>query len=92
MAQECELLESCGFFKKYQPTNDLACRWLIQQYCQGPKMTECKRMEYHLEHGMPPSDDMLPSGGMIVLDKNDENLPSTPWEYPSASPHQMRQD
>ena len=66
MAAECELLEDCGLFKKYQDTNDLACTGFIKVYCRGPKLGECKRMEYYLEHGTLPSDDMLPSGTMIV--------------------------
>jgi hypothetical protein len=56
MAQECELLLKCGFFKKYQNTNDLACIGFIKTYCRGPKMGECKRLEYQLEHGVPPSE------------------------------------
>jgi len=66
MAQECELLGSCGFFKKYQTTNELACRGLIQNYCKGPKMDQCKRKEYRQQHGKPPSDDMMPSGQMMA--------------------------
>jgi len=63
---KCELLEKCGFFKKYKETKDLACRGFIQMYCEGPKMNECKRKEYRKEHGAPPSDDMMPGGMMIV--------------------------
>ncbi|MEW5948151.1 MAG: hypothetical protein AB1711_01915 [Thermodesulfobacteriota bacterium] len=58
----CELLEKCGFFKKYQGAKDLACRGFINQYCNGPKMNECKRKEYRKKHGTPPPDDMLPNG------------------------------
>ena len=66
MIDECELLEKCGFFKKYGTTKELACKGFILQYCRGPKMDQCKRKEYRLKHGVPPSDDMLPSGLMIV--------------------------
>ena len=62
MAQECELLEKCGFFKKHQSSNDLACKGFINQYCRGARMNECKRKEYRKQHGAPPSDDMTPSG------------------------------
>lgn len=65
MSQECELLETCGFFKKYQATKDLVCKGFIQQYCCGPKMNECKRKQYRQEHGSPPSDDMMPTGHMV---------------------------
>jgi hypothetical protein len=62
MAQNCELLEKCGFFKKYGTSMELACKGFIQQYCQGTKQNECKRREYRQQHGAPPCDDMLPSG------------------------------
>lgn len=64
--QECELLTTCGFFKKYQATKDLACKGFIAQYCRGPKMDQCKRKEYRAKNGVPPADDMMPSGQMIV--------------------------
>jgi hypothetical protein len=66
MAQECELLEKCGFFQKYQASKDLVCKGFIIEYCKGPKMQECKRLEYRQQHGSPPSDDMMPSGKMIA--------------------------
>ena len=61
-ADECELLSSCGFFRKYQGSKDLLCKGIIQMYCKGAKMDSCKRKEYRKEHGAPPSDDMMPSG------------------------------
>ncbi len=66
MNQECELLKTCGFFKKYQATKDLACKGFVFQYCQGPKMNQCKRKEYREKHGSAPSDDMMPNGHQIV--------------------------
>jgi hypothetical protein len=66
MENDCELLSKCGFFKKYADTKELACKGFISQYCQGPKQKECKRMEYRLKHGIPPSDDMMPTGQIII--------------------------
>jgi hypothetical protein len=66
MIQECELLEKCGFFKKFQTTKDLACKGFMIQFCRGPKMSDCVRKRYRQEHGTPPSDDMMPNGKMIV--------------------------
>ncbi len=63
---QCELLEKCGFFKKYQDIKKLACKGFIRQYCKGPKMNICKRKQYRQEHGVPPSDDMMPNGRMIT--------------------------
>lgn len=40
---DCELLDRCGFFKKYQGTLDLACRGFIHAYCEGPKLDICER-------------------------------------------------
>ena len=68
MAQECELLSEGGFFKKYQKTQNLACKGYIQQYCREPQIDQCKRKEWRMKHGIPPSIDMLPSGKMFVED------------------------
>ncbi len=67
MENECELLEKCGFFKKYQSTKDLACKGFISSYCRGLKMNECKRKEYRQKNGTPPVDEMMPSGQMIAI-------------------------
>lgn len=65
MSQKCELLDNCGFFKKYQDLNTMACQGFINLYCLGPKMDECKRKEYREKNGAPPPDNMMPSGLMI---------------------------
>jgi hypothetical protein len=66
MKEECELLEKCGFFKKYRSVDNEVCETLIAMYCKGSMMDKCKRKEYQNEHGEPPLDDMLPDGEMIV--------------------------
>ncbi len=60
--QNCDLLDRCGFFRKYQHTLDLACQGFMNSYCKGSKMEECARKKFRTEHGCPPDDDMLPSG------------------------------
>lgn len=65
MSEGCENLEKCGFFAKYKETKDLACKGFIKMYCQGPHMNECKRKEYKHLHNAPPSDNMMPNGGII---------------------------
>lgn len=62
---DCELLNTCGFFKKYNGTKKLACAGFIKQYCRGPLQGECKRKAYRKEHGAPPPDEMMPPGGMV---------------------------
>ena len=66
MAQECELLAQCGFFKKYNTTKQLACRGFIAQYCKGAQMNQCKRKEFRRKNGIAPSDDMMPTGQMMA--------------------------
>lgn len=65
---DCELLETCGFFQKYQDNLDLACRGFIKTFCTGPRMDDCKRKEFRRENGAPPVDDMLPSGQLMPKD------------------------
>jgi len=65
MEKECEFLSTCGFFKKYQNSKEVICRGFIRRYCKGPKENECKRKEYRMKYGKPPSDDMLPNGLMM---------------------------
>lgn len=62
---ECNLLGTCGFFKKYQEAQDMACRSFIKSFCKGEKMDLCKRKEYRAQHGAPPNDDMMPTGQII---------------------------
>lgn len=62
MAEQCELLEICGYFIKYQDSKEAACKGFIQKYCKGPYQNKCKRKEYRILHGEPPIDDMMPSG------------------------------
>jgi hypothetical protein len=72
--ESCKFLEGCGFFKKYKATKDLACRGFIRLYCQGRKQDQCKRKQYFTEHGVPPEDDMMPSGHVILDDE--KSLPT----------------
>ncbi len=65
---DCELLQTCGFFRKYQDTLNMACRGFIKSHCKGPKVAECERKRYRMEHGGPPVDEMLPSGQMLPKD------------------------
>jgi hypothetical protein len=65
MTEKCELLETCGFFKKYQESWSVACKNLISKYCMGPNMAECRRKEYRSKHGVSPDPDMMPTGDML---------------------------
>ena len=64
-AENCVLLEKCGFFKKFGNNKDYTTQGFIELYCKGPKQNECVRKKYREEHGTPPSDDMMPTGEMM---------------------------
>ncbi len=66
MGLECKMLGVCGFFAKYQEVKNLACKGFIRNYCKGSEMANCKRKRYRQEHGIAPSDDMMPNGQLIV--------------------------
>lgn len=62
----CSNLENCGFVKKHGQSKGLAVQGFIKMYCQNStKQSECKRRQYKLTHGTPPSDDMMPNGLMV---------------------------
>ena len=42
MAQECEKLETCGFFIKYGEVKDLACRGFVISIARETKWTNAK--------------------------------------------------
>lgn len=65
MAPECEMLDRCGFFRKYLSTDSLGCNWFLQQYCRGSRINECRRKQYFDKYGGPPSDDMMPTGSHV---------------------------
>ncbi len=64
--KECELLETCGFFKKYNEISEVACKMLISMYCRGSKQNECKRKEYRMSTGNPPAATMMPNGKSLI--------------------------
>lgn len=66
MTDYCPNFTQCGFFRKYEGTNNLACRGLIRTYCGGPKRNDCQRKTYKQQRGAAPSDDMLPNGSMMA--------------------------
>ncbi len=63
---DCPRLAQCGFFKKHGGMNSLACKGFVLGYCRGPRQVECKRLEHVRKLGVPPADDMMPSGQMLA--------------------------
>ena len=62
---ECENLDDCYFFIEFGENPDVDCEEIIQLYCKGPKMAECKRKEFKDQQGYPPPPDILPDGTSI---------------------------
>ena len=66
---ECQLLPTCGFFKKYVTSSRIVCQELIHRYCKGRDTDQCKRLEYRKAYGNPPDDDMMPSGMVMKYEE-----------------------
>jgi hypothetical protein len=79
----CEMRGNCGFMRQYDDRLRELTHFYGVLYCTGMKMRECKRLEYQLLHGVPPSDGMMPNGMVVpeVVTKRLSNrgLSSSPF-------------
>ena len=72
-SEPCELLATCGFFKKYYGASEPEYFHLVQQllfiqrYCKGPLQNQCYRKIYRAQHGTPPDSDMMPDGRPVTV-------------------------
>lgn len=62
----CPKLDSCRFFVKHGKEIPEASRALVVLYCRGNLQARCKRLEFLEEHGVRPSDDMMPNGDHLL--------------------------
>lgn len=67
MSRECEWLQRCGFLKKYRHSRRQECQDFIMVFCKGPRLQTCQRKVFRDEKGIPPSDDLMPTGKEITL-------------------------
>lgn len=66
MAEQCELLEKCGFFKNYNGNMEVIKQGWIRIYCDNREKSErCERKKIRQQTGQPPADNMTPTGKMI---------------------------
>ncbi len=66
MADKCEFLETCGFFNNYKANSEVVKQGWIQIYCEDKKKSErCERRKILKETGIPPADNMAPTGKML---------------------------
>lgn len=69
MIMECEYLKTCGFFKTHSVAHNVICQELINKYCKGIDMKDCKRLAFRKNYGTPPADHMLPSGLLLKSER-----------------------
>jgi len=66
MAENCELLEKCGFFNKFQGNSEVVKAGWIRAFCQTKDRSEtCKRKQIRRQTGSPPADNMAPTGKLV---------------------------
>lgn len=58
----CDEYFNCLFVKKYEDSDDLVCKGLIQKYCRSGLNEDCARKNIK-QHEVPP--DILPTGEKI---------------------------
>ncbi len=63
--KDCPYFKYCGIIKKYGNSNSRVVKGFIALYCKNEKQNECKRLKYIIEHGTPPSDELMPNGQMM---------------------------
>ena len=57
---DCEHVERCGFFRKFQSRKSLVWKAMVKQHCESGK--ECVRRLMINNGEAPPSDDLMPVG------------------------------
>lgn len=66
MSEKCEMLEKCGFFLNFRGNTEVVKNGWIRIYCSKRKTSEyCVRKKIKKETGMPPADNMSPTGNFL---------------------------
>ena len=66
MAEECEHLSKCGFFKNFKANPEVVQKGWIRMYCSDfDRSEQCVRKKIRKETGSPPPDNMTPTGVLI---------------------------
>jgi hypothetical protein len=67
MSQPCENLAKCGFFINFKGNSEAIQHGWIRLYCEDINKSEvCERKKYKKLHGLPPADNMSPTGKMLI--------------------------
>ncbi|PLX94587.1 MAG: hypothetical protein C0621_05260 [Desulfuromonas sp.] len=59
---DCEKLEKCPFFIKYEGSPEFKTQGFKNLYCTGPLQSQCARIDFKAKTGAPPSENLSPSG------------------------------
>lgn len=66
MSEKCELLEKCGFFINFNGNVDVVKEGWIRAFCENHEKSEqCERKKIRKQTGMPPVDNMAPTGRLL---------------------------
>jgi hypothetical protein len=66
MAEQCELLDKCGFFINFQGNTEVVKQGWIIMFCNDKAKSEkCERKKFRKQTGTPPIDRMTPTGKIL---------------------------
>lgn len=66
MSKQCEYLESCGFFLRFQGNREVIKKGWINRFCRDKEASEeCARKKHRSQTNSPPPDNMSPSGRLL---------------------------
>lgn len=65
-AEQCEMIDCCGFFLHYKQHSEVVKQGWINAFCGNKlKSKHCKRKQIKLATGQVPADNMTPTGRII---------------------------
>lgn len=66
MPDKCELLETCGFFLNFKSHTEVIKQRWIKLYCENLDTSDaCERKKIRNQTGLPPEDNMAPTGKLM---------------------------
>ena len=66
MSEQCEFLDKCGFFLNYSANTEVVRQGWVSMYCEDSEKSErCERKKVRALTGMPPADNMCPTGKLL---------------------------
>ncbi len=64
--ENCPFLQTCAFFNNFQGNPEVIKQGWIHMFCENEQKSErCARKQYRKEKGVPPADNMSPTGKEI---------------------------